>query len=432
MSKLGIHDLELEESILYCLLWYKDLQPNIHKINEDDFYNIFHKEVFKIFKGMIDNEEELLPETVPPKLKEDYKFTGITNRGKMQYEFRGLFTKLRAYSDMRKMHHTAQRLLAKTQENIKPTDVRNWAITQLEDVRGIETDSFKNQTERVDEQYEELLNDTGKIVLRTGYPTLDRLIHGFFRASLNVIASAQSMGKTSFMLNLIRNVCHKQGKSVLFMPLEMEYSEVHAKMVAMISGVDFNKSLFETEKLTTEEHQKMNNARAEIATYKLYRIGEKEISPIDIELKLKELEHIDAIMIDYMQLMEPVSRYSNIREKITNLSRELKLLARKTGIPVIIISSINRDYSKRDDKKPRISDLRESGQIEYDAGLVLLLHRECKFREADINEGENPEEFEKTLEVIIAKSRFSEDGKIVKCYFEGSTTRIDESYIERT
>jgi len=427
MSSLGIHSEELEQAILYSLLWYKELQPNIHKLDENDFYKTFHREVFREFKAILSREEELIPETVPPKLAGDPKFSGVLNKRPMQYEFKGLHKKLVDYSDMRKMHQLGQKLLSKTQGNIEPKSVRNWAITKLEEVKGIEIDSFKNQNDRIDSEYEELLNDTGKIVLKTGYPSLDRITNGFYRASLNIIASAQSMGKTSFMLNLIRNLCHKQGKSVLFMPLEMEFKEVHAKMVSLISGVDFNKSIFETEKLTTDELKRINNARAEIAKYKLYRIGEKEITPVDIELKLKELDEVDIIMVDYLQLMEPVSKYGNIREKITNLSREMKLLARKTGIPVVIISSINRDYSKRDDKKPRVTDLRESGQIEYDAGLILLLHRECMFRDADYKAGEDPEEFEKMMELIIAKNRFGQDGKIIKFYFEGKTSRLCES-----
>ena len=431
-TKIGIHNEELEQDILYCFLWYKDLQPNIYKLDEDDFYKLQHRELFNEYKRILAENKELNPNTISPNIVSQNYYKSIMTRNTLESWFKSSLKKLKAYSNMRKISKISQVLSVKAQENIEPTGLAVWAIDKLDAVMSISDDKFKEQAKKIDEEYEEMLNDNDKIALKTGYYTLDKITRGFYRASLNVIASAQGMGKTSFILNLIRNICGKQNKSILFMPLEMEYREIRARLVCLISGVDFQRSIFDTQSLLLDEIQKINKAREEIDSWKLYMIGDEgEIKPVDLELAAKAIKGIDIIMVDYLQQMQPNIKTNKSYEDTTNLSKELKRVARRTGIPVVAISSINRDYSKRDNKKPRVSDLRESGQIEYDAGLILLLHRECKYRDADFNKGEVPEEFEKEMELIVGKSRFSEDGMVIKYYFEGNTSRIYESYIEK-
>ena len=428
LTKLKIHDIELEKSILYCLLHSKDLQKNVYKISENDFYNVDNRKIFLEFKKILDNGKNIISETLPTVVKSNQKFLEIVTHSTLVTEFEHYLKRFKDISDMRKMQQIAYNINLKVEENKSPKEIRNLGINKLKEIVGYQEIKYMQQNDEIDAKFENILNDSNLIAVRTGYPRLDRITKGFLKSSLNIVASAQGIGKSTFILNLINHICYKQKKKVLFIALEMDYDELHAKMVSLISGVDFQKLVFESRELTDIEWQKVNNARAQLNEYNLYRIGEDEITPFDIEDTLQELKDVDIIFIDYLQLMQPNTGANTIREKITNLSKELKTLARKTGIPIVAISSINRDYSKRDDKKPKISDLRESGQIEYDAGTVLLLHRECKYRDADFKKGEVPEEFEKEAELIVAKNRFGEDNLMIKFYFDGAKSLMRERY----
>lgn len=428
ISNLKIHNLELEKSILYCLLYGKKLQRNIYKIDKDDFYNLDNKKIFLEFKKIIDNGEVILPETIPDILKRNKKYLEVITHTTQLTDFINILKKFKEISDMRKMQEIAYSISIKAQENKNPKEIRNWGINELKKINSNQEIEYKQQNEEIDTKFENILNDSDLVAVRTGYPRLDKITRGFLKSSFNIVASGQGLGKSTFILNIINHICYKQKKKVLLVSLEMDFDELHAKMISLISGVEFQKLVFESDKMISQEWQKVTNARAQTSEYDLYRIGEGETTPLDIEDTLRELKNVDIVFIDYLQLMSPNVSASTIREKITNLSRELKTLARKTKIPIVAISSINRDHSKRDDKKPKISDLRESGQLEYDAGLVLLLHRECKFRDANITKGENPEEFEKEAELIVAKNRFGEDNLIIKLYFDGAKSLIMERY----
>lgn len=423
LTELPTHDTGLEKSVLYCLVHEKNIQHKIYKLGVEDFYNSDNRRIFQELKKITDMGEAIIPNTLPMSLKADKVFLDIVTQTTLISEFDSYLKKLKEISDTRKMQKIAYEVTVKAKEELNPQEIRGWAISQFDAVRGYSDIEFQKQTEDIDADLENVLNDNQLIAVKSGYLRLDKITRGFLKSSLNIVASAAGMGKSTFILNLINHICYKQKKRVLFVSLEMDYKELHGKMISLISGIGFQRLIFENDTLTTEEWDMVNNARAQISQYSLYRIGETETRPVDIEDVVKDLKDIDIIFIDYLQLMTPNIYANNIREKITELSRELKVLARKTKIPIVAISSINRDYSRRDDKKPRISDLRESGQIEYDAGTVLLLHRECKFRDA---KDENPIEFEKKAELLIAKNRFGEDNLIIDFYFEGARGRFTE------
>ena len=158
----------------------------------------------------------------------------------------------------------------------------------------------------------------------------------------------------------------------------------------------------------------------------MHFLGEKEINTADIKAEIKELRNIDVIFIDYLQLLKPTFPGKSLYESTSNISRELKVLAMEFNIPFVVINSINRDYSNRNDYKPHISDLRNSGQLEYDADLVLMLHRPSMFREADTSKGEDKKTFENKAELIIAKNRFGESNLEIDFYFDGAKSSFKE------
>lgn len=430
LTSLEPNDIELEKSILYCLLYNKDLQHKIFKIEADDFYDRSNKEIFLEFRKIIEKGKEVIPEVVSSELKHNRRYLEIVTHTAMASNFPDYFKKFKEVSDTRKIQKIAYGVAIKVKENRNPKEIRSWAVGELEKVRSYSDIDFKKQTEEIDLVFENMLNNSNLVSIKTGYPRLDKITKGFLRGSLNIIASAQGIGKSSWILNVINHICYKQKKRVLFVSIELDYDILHGKMISLISGVSFQKLMFESKTMSKEEWQKVNNARAQVSEYNLYRIGEDKITPVDIEDTLKEIKNIDIVFIDYLQLMKPNAEGKTIRERITNLSGELKMLARKTGIPIVAISSINREYSRRDSKEPRISDLRESGNLEFDAGTVLLLHRACKYRDANYAKGEDPEEFEKEAELIVAKNRFGEDSLKIDFYFDGARGFFGETYKE--
>lgn len=424
ISQVAVFDIELEKSILYCLIHSKDIQRYFLKIEQDDFYNLTNKAIFEELLKIYSKEKEVLPETIG-NLKYNNNFLDILNHTSSIANFKNYFKRFKELSELRKAYKIANEIAVKVKERRTPREIKSYAITEFEKIKGMSDVRFEAQNDEIDEAFSDIIADSNLISVRSGYKTLDKIIRGFLKGSFNIIAAAQGMGKTSFVLNLINNIC-KKGKKVLFVSLEMDFELLHGKMISLISGVDFQKIVFDSQNLTDMEWKKVTDARADLSGYKLLRMGDDETTALDIEEVIKELKDIDIVFIDYLQRMKPNEAGKNLRETITNISRELSGLARKTGIPIVAVSSINRDYAKRDDREPRISDLKESGALEYDATTVLLMHRPCKFRDADSEKGENAEDFEKEAEIIIAKNRFGQDNLKINFYFDGAKGLLKE------
>lgn len=429
LDRMPISDVDLEKGILYQLLHKPAIQHRIYKLDANDFYNIDNKHIFGEFLKIIQAGEKLDPLTVPVELKRNKQFLSILNHTTVT-DFEAMLKKLKDYSDLRKIQYLSYKATVMAHENQPPAKIKNWLFEKVKAIRGLFDIDFKKQTDQIDAEFANMIDEPELIAVKTGYSRLDRIVNGFWKSSFNVIAAAQGMGKSSFVLNLVHHICSKQKKNVLYVSLEMDYTELHAKLVSMVSGVNFSDIIFNSHRLTDNQLRQITNARAAISEYGLYRIGENEHTPADIEAVLTELKNIDVVFIDYFQLMSPNINSPKLYDKMTALSRELKSLARRSHIPIVAISSISRKYADRPDKRPHISDLRETGQLEYDAGMVLLLHRESEFREANINEGEDPETFDKQAEVIVAKNRFGPSNKMIDFYFDGATGRFNEMEVK--
>ena len=262
--------------------------------------------------------------------------------------------------------------------------------------------------------------------IKTGFPKLDRVTGGFMGGTLNIIASAQGIGKTTFIINMLSNICGKLNKKVLFVPLEMSFMSLHAKIISCLSGVSFSEMMYGSKKLSTENWSLINDARAKAAKFQIHRLGEKEVSTNDIRSKVQSLGDIDMVIVDYMQLVKPVAKSNSMYENITNISRELKILSSEANIPFVVVASINREYSDRSDNRAKISDIRGSGNIEYDADMVLLLHRESAFREYDTGKDDDEYTFRHSADIVVAKNRFGESNLKIDLFFDGEKSIVRE------
>ncbi|MGV3523676.1 MAG: replicative DNA helicase [Candidatus Sericytochromatia bacterium] len=252
--------------------------------------------------------------------------------------------------------------------------------------------------------------------LATGFTDLNHMLGGGFEAGqLIILAARPAMGKTALALNVAVNMATLHDKPVAIFNLEMSEEQLITRMLCMESGM--NSRALRSGTLHTDEWQNLSNAIAKLTESPIYIDDSSQLMPGDLRAKCRRLkaEHkeLSLIIIDYLQLMD--TGMDNRVQEISKISRSLKQLARELEVPVIALSQLNRAVETRTNKRPMLSDLRESGAIEQDADIVLFLYRD-EYYNPDSNE-------KKTAELIIAKHRQGPTGT-VRLYFEDSLTRF--------
>jgi replicative DNA helicase len=255
--------------------------------------------------------------------------------------------------------------------------------------------------------------------LETGYYDLDEMLNGLQKSEMIVVAARPSMGKTALAMNIIEYIAADSRMPCAVFSLEMSKQQLAQRMLCSRGGIDAHK--LRRGLLQAQEYQKLANVVGELAKAPIWVDDSSSITPLELIAKARRLkrEHdIQCVMIDYIQLINnpgPESR----QQQITEISRAIKAVARELDVPVIAVSQLNRASEGRDGHKPRMSDLRESGSIEQDADVVILLHREDYYRM-----GETGEPPDNVAELIIAKQRNGPTGT-VKLTFMNKTTRFE-------
>lgn len=257
--------------------------------------------------------------------------------------------------------------------------------------------------------------------LPTGYYQLDDMTCGLQKGEMIIIAGRPSMGKTAFALNIAEHVGIIEKIPLAIFSLEMGKQQLAERFLCSYSGVDAQ--LVRKGMLNTEHYQKLVEACGVILEAPIYIDDTSALTPLEIRAKARRLRSaygIRCVMVDYLQLMHVGSgKVESRQQEISTISRYLKSLARELEAPVIVLSQLNRSPEGREDHRPRMSDLRESGSIEQDADVVMLLHREDYY-----HRGEEDYEPDNTAEVIIAKQRNGPTGT-VKLTFREKCTRFE-------
>lgn len=245
--------------------------------------------------------------------------------------------------------------------------------------------------------------------LVTGYDDLDDMMGGLQPGELLIIAARPSMGKTTFALNLSERVARHQ-KGVVIFSLEMSSQQVISNMLCGAAQVDGQ--AVRSGRLTDAEYQRLQDEAARLYESPIHVDDSAGLSPTALRAKCRRLKQrgdLSLVVIDYLQLMSTGRREESRQQEISSISRAMKSLARELSVPVIALSQLNRDVESREDHKPRMSDLRESGAIEQDADVIMLLHREEYFKPTEENRG--------LAQVIIAKQRNGPTGQVTLRFF---------------
>lgn len=265
---------------------------------------------------------------------------------------------------------------------------------------------------RVYETIEKYNSEFGEVKgIPTGYPALDRATLGFQRGDLIILAARPSVGKSAFALNLAINACRNSDVSVAFFSLEMSIEQLMMRLFSYEGAIQMSK--IQKGELSDQEMIILGRARQKLSSYHLYFDESNSSNIYDIRSKCRQLKqsgHLDLVIIDYLQLISGDGKGSR-QEEVAAISRALKILAKELEVPVIALSQLSRNVETREDKRPVLSDLRESGSIEQDADIVMFLYRpeEKSTGNADeeVVEASNvgPDTTEKQIELIIAKNR---------------------------
>jgi replicative DNA helicase len=254
---------------------------------------------------------------------------------------------------------------------------------------------------------------------KTRFPALDGLTGGLAPGTMTVLAARPGMGKSALYQSMARNIMQAEGAVAIF-SLEMTRQQVVARLASMESKVPLSKILQRAEP-TQDEVDKAMSGMAGIAEgwRGFYFDDNPYASPDYIRAKLGEIRRrtpIDLVVVDYLQLMRYPGKEKSLYEKVTDLSRSMKLMAMEFNVPVLLLSQLNRDVEKRGDGRPRLSDLRDSGAIEQDADMVWFLYRE------GLDKANHPDE---DADLIVAKNRQGECG-LVHLHWDGAHTLFTE------
>jgi replicative DNA helicase len=277
------------------------------------------------------------------------------------------------------------------------------------------------------DRLDQLHQNPGKLTgLATGFKTLDDITNGLQGGDLIIVAGRPSMGKTTLAVNMAENAVLGEGKSALVFSMEMSAEQLTMRMLSSIGRID--QTHLRSGRLADDDWNRLDSAMSQLQTTRLYVDETPALTPTELQARARRMKRergLDLIVVDYLQLMHVPGTKENRATEISEISRSLKALAKELKVPVVALSQLNRGVEQRQDKKPVMSDLRESGALEQDADVIILIYRE------EVYDANTPKKG--IADIIIAKQRNGPTGE-VKLTFLGKYTKFEsfvpDSYAE--
>jgi replicative DNA helicase len=416
LTKLSINDRDIEETILYSLIHFPEAREDIGKINEDDFYNLEYLELFKSLRAYIMSSKEFDIHTVPDEIKKNKTLLSLFGKYNVfAYKWKIYLEKLKDISAKRSIQKIAYEMTMAVGENRDAGQIKKEILSKIGFVQtGGRQKRSKSIMEVVNDDFIPMIDSTNHRGIKIGFSDIDKAIRGLFPGRVYLIGGIPTAGKTTFLLNILQNIC-RAGKKVLFASLEMPYEDVITKMISNLANRDME--CIRDVDVKDEDIKMALKYVEEITKYDLHFMGKENITIIDIENEIDSLGGVDIVLIDYLQKILPINLSASRYEQITQISRDITGLAKNFGIPVVSVASINRSFSKRDVKKPALSDFRDSGNVEYDIDVAFLLYREAQFEDV-------PDNRKNVTEIIIAKNRQGPGGYSVEMFFDPNSSKF--------
>lgn len=402
------YNAEAEKAVIGGIFLKQNVVEEITSIlSPEDFFNAELKKIYSSVLQLHNNNKPIDPIIVleeDKSIKED-TFYDVIESIPTAANITEYARIVKNKSKLRGLQNTATKIIEMTSDDmIVPDEIIDKAEALVFDI------SKKNKTkdilsikELLGEEYqrlEEIYKNTDLYSgITSGYPSLDKMISGFNPSDLIIIAARPSMGKTAFALNTAFNAA-KAGKSILIFSLEMSSSQILQRLLSIKSGIGIQK--IRNGFLKDDDWKKLGNASNFLGNFHINIADIPNITVLEMRAaarRIKAAGKLDMIIIDYLQLIKGSNlRIENRQQEISEISRSLKGLARELDVPVIALSQLSRAVEQRADRRPMLSDLRDSGAIEQDADIVAFLYRDGYYNEKnDITKGDT--------EIIIGKQR---------------------------
>ena len=429
-------DIVAEKSLLGAIMLSDGVLPEILTIlRPGDFYDEKHQAIYEAMMNLYDQHRPVDLLTLTSELKASKKLKQIGGAPYLTEltNFVPTASHAKAYAEIIEKAAVRRRLIkAGTEISTKAyeddADVDSLIGAAERQLFEVSDKVIKSDYTPMDElladafdRIEELHKNKGALRgLKTGFRDLDNKTAGFQKGDLIIIGARPAMGKTTFAQNLAYNIASINKKGALFFSMEMAKNEIVDRMISSVSGVD--SWHMRTGNLSEEEFSRIGEAMGEMDEVPIYIDDTSSMTIMELRNKARRAVHdhdIGIVIVDYLQLIQGSDRYKGNRvQEVTEISRGLKILARELEIPVIALAQLSRGVTGRDDPRPVLSDLRESGSIEQDADLVMFLHRPDYYKQNDDN-------YEPTniTELLVAKHRHGAVGKI-ELYFHPELLRF--------
>ena len=415
------HSTEAEQSVLGSMLIDARCVPEvIEALRPEDFYLRTNREIYETIYSMFNFSLTIDPVTVLEHMKQNGVYDENTSRNYVLQlmEITPTAANVKEYvaivkdkALLRRIAETAGELTAMVQEGtgtaqevLEAAEQRIYAIRQGRSAQGLAHISsvILNVYERLNEL---AASDSAVPGLSTGLPDVDMAISGLNKSDLILLAARPGMGKTSFALNMLLHAGKFSGKTVVFFSLEMSREQLATRLLSSEALVENTR--LKTGSLRETDWEKIAAAAGVLNRVDIRIDDNPMLSVADMNAKCRRIDSLGLVVIDYLQLMTSASggrSGENRQQVVSEMSRMLKVMAKELNVPVICLSQLSRANEKRDDKRPMLSDLRESGAIEQDADIVMFLYRDDYYNEDS--------EKRNIAECIVAKNRHGETGKV--------------------
>ena len=425
------YSLEAEQSILGAAILKPELLTEImNKVKPEYFYQKNNRLIYSVLVNMFTQGETIDIVTILENVKNEGIFDTPQQARVYIYTIAEILpsvSNVNSYIDIVKQKYILRSLIDTSRDivstamdsNVDANALMNLAEQRIYDIRQGKTDSTLIPINDVlVETYVQLQALSGEnrndyLGISTGYSALDSYMTGLNKSDLILIAARPGMGKTAFALNIAANVGIRSKKTVAIFSLEMGREQLAQRLLSSEALVESQKIKIGT--LNDDDWISIGNATASLASSEIYIDDTAGVTVADMKAKLRRLKKLDLVVIDYLQLMSSNKPNNNRVQEVSEITRNLKIMAKELNVPVITLSQLSRGTESRTDHKPMLSDLRESGSIEQDSDIVLFLYREGYYNEEADDQT--------SAKCIIAKNRHGSTGTI-DLYWDGQYTRF--------
>ena len=408
------HNVEAEESVLGSMLLSKDaIAEVLELLREDDFYRPAHRTVFRSILELYGHGDAVDAVTVQEELRRNGALADIGGAPFLHTLVASVPTAANAgyYARIVKEAGVLRRLIdvgtqivqlgfETPQDTERAVDLAESLVYQVAQGRVTEDyhslrDVLTGTLEAIERLHEDHREITG---VPTGFPDLDRLTSGLQAANLIIVAARPAVGKSTLGLDIARHAAVKAGVPTVVFSLEMSRTELVQRLMCAECTVDMQR--LRTGRMEESDWTRLTRSLGKLADAPLFIDDSPGTTMMEIRAKcrrLKQRHGLGLVVVDYLQLMQPSKRFENRQQEVSEISRSLKLLAKELDVPVIAISQLSRQTEARSDRRPMLSDLRESGALEQDSDVVLFIYRDELYDPESARKGE--------ADFILAKHR---------------------------